>query len=279
MKDHSARAFLKYAWRQVNLNRFGFFGCTTGTGGMGKSRTSLLLAWLEDETLNESTLQERWCRRPTDYLKRVNECSKSWFALDDAGISSSLSSKNWMELSNILVEDTSQLQRIKYNGSFIISQNIGFIDNRIRALLEWFFEVKRYEMYSPVIWVHKISVNQQRQKIFFPHPIFKIDNRTIKLSRICIRASLPKRIEDGFEEMDIAFKEMMLKKHYKVVMGIEEESSQLDIWEMIEKVSNEKGKYVNNHGRLDKSLLQLHFNISRDKADQIVNFINNQSQK
>lgn len=274
------RALYKYHYREVHRNNFGFFGIYTGRPGNGKTEQAILHSWIEDDTFNEDTLKERVCSDPKMFLKGINEFdAHSWLMWMDAGISTSLSARNWQKITNTLVNDTTMLMRIKKMGVLFDSQMFGFIDKTTRSLFQWYMEVRRFENRSPVLSVHRIDVNQREGKVYFPYPVFNINNRLVKLTKMTVNGRLPKRMRDEFDGIHMAAKEKILNRHYRTIEKIEAEESPMGIWEMIEHVNNDINRYINQKGKIDMSQVMLHLNIGRSKAEQIVNFIKNQQLK
>lgn len=274
IKDGLVRSLMKYQYRDVHRNKFGYFGITTGPPGHAKSETALLQAWIQDPELNEDTMKFKYFFGAKPFLKFVNEANKhEWGIWDETGIT--FSSKKWQTLSNILVEDVCQTMRIRQLGVDFVTQDISFVDNRARRLLQWFTEVKRFEMNPPIWKLHRVRLNQMKDKIYFPYPLFTYQGRMVKLRQITLEGRLPIPIRKKFDEMHVAWKEMLMKKHKKIIENIIQEESPLDIWEMIEKVQNERKEYINTKGKLDQDIIMLKLNIGRSKASQIVKFLSN----
>ncbi len=274
VKNDYARAWLKSVWRDMHVNNMGFFAVNTGHGGMGKSLSTNTYNFFLDMEYDVDALEDFWCRDIMKYLRRIDECEKRMITFDDAGTSRTLSSKNWMKLTNILVEDTTQVMRIKYNGSTIISQNVAFIDNRIRSLFQWFIETYRNEKNPAFMKIHKIRVNQIKQQLSFPYPLFRMpDGHMVRLTGIKMEALPPGRIRDKFEELDKEFKHRVLKEDAERAEKIMLEDNPKDIWEMIESVENDIEKYTNKKGKIDPSLIMPRFNVGRSRADQIIKLI------
>lgn len=272
INDGLVRSFMKYLYRDVHVNKFGHFGITTGPPGHGKTETALMEAWFQDPKLNEDTLDFKYFFGAKPFLKFIDEADKhEWGIWDETGIT--LSSKKWNTLSNILVEDVLQTMRIKQLGVIFVSQDISFVDNRARRLLQWFTEVKRFENNSPTWKIHRVRMNQMKDKIFFPYPLFKHQGRMVKLRQITLEGRLPLPIRDKFDEMHIAWKDKMMKKHRRVIDKIEKEETPMDIWEMIEHVQENKKDYLNKKGNLDADLIMLKLEVGRSRASQIVKFL------
>ena len=274
IKDPATRAWMKYIWRDVNENRFGYFGVITGLPGSGKTYTNMLFMWLQDESFTVDNLTERVTRNPREFLKNLNELDKhQWISMTDAGLSTSISSKNWNKLGNILMEDATQIQRVKQNGVSLDVQIVKFIDNRVRALLQWFTVVKRYEK-NPAKWnIHRVQVSQIKDHIYYPHPIMKIGERMFKLKSITLEGMIPKEYRTKFEEVQLEFKENLLQQHADTMNRIYEEENPLTTWERIEKVKQEKQKYLNQKGQVDADLVMLHMDVGRSEAAKVVKFI------
>ncbi len=275
IKDQLARNWFKYVWRQVHLNKFGHFGVITGLPGHGKTETGMLDIWIQDPTFTIDRLKEKVTMRPRDFIKNLNSFDRhEWILMSDTGLSTSISSKNWNKLVNILVEDTTQIMRIKQMGVIFDAQVISFIDNRVRSLFHYFTEVKRHENH-PARWkIHEVSVNQMRGKMLFPHPVLKINGRLVKLRNITLEGRLPEPFRRKFNEIQEEFKDSLMKQHAKTMAKIEMEENPLDIWEMIELVKNNMDKYLNARGKLDDDLIQLDLGIGRVRAAQIRKYIN-----
>jgi len=275
IKDPLARAWFKYIWRQVHINRFGYFGVNTGTPGHGKTETALLQSWFQDTTFTIDRLKEKITMTPKDFLKRLSEFDKhEWLVMSDTGLSTSISSKNWNKLVNILIEDTTQIMRIKRMGVVFDAQVITFIDNRVRSLFHYFTEIRRHELNPPKWKIHEISMNQMKGTLYFPHPVLKIDGRLVKLRNITLDGRIPKEFRREFEEIQEEFKDTLLKKHVKSMVKIDMEENPMDIWEMIEHVkNNQDGKFLNSKGKLDDDMIQLGLGVGRSKSAQIKKFI------
>ena len=112
-----------------------------------------------------------------------------------------------------------------------------------------------------------------KDKIFFPYPLFKHKGRMVKLRQITLEGRLPLPLRNKFDEMHIAWKEQMMKKHRRVIDQIEREETPMDIWEMIEHVQENKKDYLNRKGKLDADLIMLKMEIGRSRASQIVKFL------
>lgn len=169
IKNQHVRAMMKYHYRDVHRNNFGYFGVYTGLPGHGKTEQAILHAWIQDETFNEDTLKDKVCSRPRQFIKAINEMGKyEWVIWMDAGLSTALSARNWQKITNTLVNDITMVMRIKKMGVIFDSQMIGFIDKSTRSLFRWFNEVKRFENHAPEVRMHNIQVNQQTGKIYFP---------------------------------------------------------------------------------------------------------------
>jgi len=275
IKNLPTRAFMKYLWRQVHINRFGFFGIITGLPGMGKSETALLLAWLQDETFDVSKLKDVYIRSAKDFIKRIDDAdTHEWLVWGETALS--LSSQKWYSLSNMIVDDVIQTMRTKELGVVFDTPNIGHIDKRARELFQWFTEVHREEQ-SPVRWkLHRIEVSQRYKKMLFPHPLFNINGNMVKLKEIIVKGRLPPIIIEKFDKLHKGFKNQLIKGHAKKIELLEREERGFDIWEVIEKVNSNQQNYANKWGKLDKDMIMLKDGVSRDRAVQIVKFIEKQ---
>lgn len=272
INDGLVRSLMKYIYRDVHRNKFGYFGINTGPPGHSKSETSLLQAWIQDPELTEDTMKFKYFFGAKPFLKFVNEANKhEWGIWDETGIT--FSSKKWNTLSNILVEDVCQTMRIQLLGISFVTQDISFVDNRARRLLQWFTEVKRFELNPPIWKIHRVKLNQMKDKIFFPYPLFRYQEKMVKLRQIKIEGRLPLNLRNKFDELHVAWKEMMMKKHKTIIDTIIQEESPLDIWEMIELVQKNPKKYLNKKGKLDADLIMLDLEIGRSRASQIVKFL------
>lgn len=275
IKSNITRAFMKFAWRQVHINKFGFFGSVTGLPGHGKSETSLLMAWLQDETFDEDSLNETYIRNAKDFIKRVDGADKhEWIVWGETALT--LSSRKWYDLSNILVSEVIQTMRTKELGILFDTPNIGHIDKRARELFQWFTEVKRWED-SPVYWkIHNVEIHQRYNKVHFPHPIFNVNGSMEKLKGIVIKSRLPDGILERFDKLHKKFKDEKIKKDSERISLITKKEEGIDIWDVINIVQKKQKDYLNVQGKLDKDLIMLKQNVSRDRASQIAKFIEKQ---
>lgn len=276
INDHYIRAYMRYIWRQVHRNKFGFFGVYTGLPGMGKTESAMMKMWFQDETFDESSLKERLCRRPKQFLNAINNLDRfMWAAWMDVGLSTNLSARNWQKITNAVVNDSAMIMRIKDMGIVFDSQIVGYIDKSTRSLFQWFYEVNRFENNPPVINIHKIRVNQRYNNVYFPHPIFRIGGRMVKLSRMTIKGRLPKVILNKFDDLQIAAKEKVLKQHHDMMDMMEQRENPKTVYEMVNEVHADvnskavKKKFKNKNGTIDISLIMAHFKIGRGKADQV----------
>lgn len=276
ISEPHVRALMKFNYRDVHKNNFGYFGVYTGLPGHGKTESAMLHAYIQDGTFSEDTLKERVCTKPKDFLRAINDMERyQWCMWMDAGLSTSLSSRNWHKVTNTLVNDTTMLMRIKRIGVIFDSQMIGFIDKSTRSLFRWFIEVKRFEQQPPRLSIHNIQVNQRYGKIYFPHPVFRINGHLVKLARISLKSRLPKPMRRKFDELHSAAKEGVLKRHYKTIEKIEAEEVPRTIFEMIEEAQDNIKKFRNKRGTIDLSLIKLHFGVGRGKAEDIKKFLEN----
>ena len=280
IKDHPTRAWMKYIWRDVNRDKFGFFGTITGLPSSGKTLTNMALMWLQDPSFTVDTVKDRITRNPRQFIKNLNELSMGeYMSMTDAGLSSSISSKNWMKLGNIIMEDVTQVQRIKRCGITLDVQIVKFIDNRVRVLLQWFTEVRRFGNNPPTWKIHRVKVNQIQDKITYPHPIIRMGKRLFKLRYITMDGMLTKGFIREWEDIEVEFKEKIMKDSYTRIDKIEQEENPMSLWDMIEKVKNDTKEYENVKGKIDADLIMLKMDIGRSKASQIVKYLRKELRK
>ncbi len=274
MTNPIIRAWMKYIWRDVNRDKFGFFADITGPPSSGKTLTNMALMFLQDTTFTPDTIKDRITRKPRDFIRTLNELDRGqWMTMTDAGQSSSISSKNWMKLGNIIMEDVTQVQRIKRCGITLDVQVERWIDNRVRTLFQWHTEVKRFGS-NPSVWkIHRVKFNQITNTIIYPHPVLKVNNRMFKLRNITMKGIVPKEYIRVWEELEVEFKDRIIKESYDRIERIEQEENPLTTWERIDKVREKVEDYTNSRGKVDADLIMLKMNVGRSEAAKIVKFL------
>ena len=272
IKDNLTRAYYKYLWRQVHENNFGYFGIITGIPGMGKSETALMQAWIQDDTFNEDNLEDKYIRNAKDFINRVDSADKhEWLVWGETALS--LSSQRWYSMSNMIVDDVIQTMRTKELGVIFDTPNIMHIDKRARDLFQWYCNVSRFEKSPVYMQIHRVFVNERYNKTFYPHPKFNINGVISKLRGIVVKGRLPKDIIDSFDILHKAFKDEITKKHIKNLDLIDQAESVTDVWGTIERIKLNLNEYKNNKDKIDKDIIMLKEGLSRDRATQVVKWI------
>lgn len=222
-----------------------------------------------DETFYANTAKE--------FIQIVDDSRRGDCVIwDEAGVS--LSSRKWHSLSNILTGEVLQTYRVNYLTVFFVTPDLSFVDVQARRLMTLFVENKRYTEKEGHAWLYNISVDRKTGKIYFPWYTVKprrgglINLPHIKIPRKAIN-KVPKVTWKRIHEKELVFKHKTRKKNLAVIEAIEQEENTMTIYDMINEVDSNREKYTNPKGELDRHLVQLHLSVGRDKAAQIVKFI------
>ena len=111
--------------------------------------------------------------------------------------------------------------------------------------------------------------------------MLKVNGVVVSLRRIIIKDVLPDEIWEGIDRKQREFKARLERKANSIlrIMDKRTQSSDVDLFNVIESVKSDREKYRNRKKRLDWKLVQLYHNVSKDKAMQIISAVESENQK
>lgn len=271
----AAYMYLKNIWNRTHRLKYNFAEANVGDTGSGKTVSTITKSYL----LNKKRFDERsYCNSAKDFIQAIDDSKKGDALIwDECGVS--LSSRKWNTIPNILIGETLQTYRHNKLCVFFVLPDLSFIDVQARKLMNAFVETKRYTTTESINWTYKLIINRRTGDIYFPHFRTSIRGEVVNIPRIHLAKNIvdkvPKKIMKAITNKEIEFKSKLRKKNLSLISLIEKETFQTEetIFDLINKIIENKEKYTNDKGKLDSNLIQLEENLSRDKASQILKFI------
>ena len=263
--------FFQHIYNRTHHYRMNWLQVTTGDPGSSKSYSNLTEAELLDPRFHIGKV----CFTPSEFMDAIDAVKRSGEAIiiDEMGIA--LSSRKWQSLSNILTNEVLQTFRFKNIVSLFVVPDFTFIDSQARKIVQCFCETKRRSRDSPKMWVYYLSHARQTGKIYFIHPLVRIDGIPKTVRHITFKRLPSKGLVKEYEEKHQEYKDKLRKKN-RALLGMMERKDRPSadtMYEMINKVSDNIKEYKSVRNILDWRLIAGKLHISEPKAKQIKVFI------
>lgn len=249
----------------------------TGATGTGKTMTAILKGMLINRRRFDASF---YVTMPKEFIDKVEDSKTGDVIIwDEAGVG--LSARQWYSLSNILSGQTLQTYRERNLAVFFCTPDTSFIDVQARKLINAFSEIKRYNSDNAFQYLYKIEIDRKRGNIYYPWFSFIINNKRMVLSTIKIPRSIyslfvfDQKILKEIREKASDFKTKVLAKNRDEATVFENERFELSktVFDIANEVSPIVEKYRGRRCEIDWHLLAADYNLSRDKATQVIGLI------
>lgn len=263
--------YFTHIWNRAHHYRLNWLQITTGDPGSGKSYSNLTMGELLDPTFNINKV----CFTPSEFMDAIDDVRKNGevVEIDEMGIA--LSSRKWQSLSNILTNEVIQTFRYKHIIALFAVPDFTYIDSQARKIVQCFCETKRRQMDPTKMWLYYLSHGRQTGKIYFIHPLIKVDGITRAIRHITFKRLPSKELIKEYEEKHQDYKDKLRRKN-RALLGMMERKDRPSadtMYEMINKVGSNINEYRNVRGTLDWRLIAGKLHISEPKSKQIKVFI------
>lgn len=262
--------FPRTIWNYTHHYKKNFVMVITGSTGEGKSLTGVKIGELVDPRFNI----DKVTYDSDEFMDAVGAVKRSGEVIiwDEAGVG--LPSREWHSVSNKVINYVIQTFRKDKACIIFITPDLSFIDVQARKMIRAFTEARRYRREATKLWIYRMSIDRKSGKIYYPHPLYLVDDAIVKLKYAIIH--LPaKELVVEYERKANKWKEKLKRDVIRTVelMKKKEGIRQKTIFDMINIVMKNRKKYVGRKGILDRHLIQTHLGIGEHKALQIKKFI------
>jgi len=275
VNQRCAYIYFKHLRNQNRRNNYNVSKVNTGNPGSGKTVEAIISSYV----INPRRFDENsYVNTAKEFITRVDDSKKGDCIIwDEAGVS--LSNRRWQSLSNILTGEVLQTYRINYLTVFFIAPDFSFIDVAARRLIDIFSESKRYDNKQSKSYLYNINIDRKKGDMYFPWFKIRTLGHIFDMPKLIIPKTIfkkvPKTIWKGIKEKEVSFKTRTRTKSLAMIKLIEQEDkTERTVYDIVNEIESNRNNYTNTKGKLDLHLIQYNYKIGRDKAQQIVKFLN-----
>lgn len=278
LDDSKSSPATQILWIRNRIRKLDYNYAEIVVGATGTSKTSIAMA--KCCAINPLRFDESsYVTMPREFIDRVEDSKKGDAIIwDEAGVG--LGSRQWHTLSNILAGQTLQTYRERNLAVFFCTPDAGFIDIQARKLINAFTEMKRYDNNEAWQYLYKVEIDRKQGKVYYPYFNFILNGRRISLSTIRVPKDIfpmlthviGKDIIKNIKKKASEFKAKVIEKNKAEADQFEREKFGIEksVFDISNEVSSELDKYKNKTGRLDWHLVAADYDLSRDKAQQVI---------
>jgi KaiC/GvpD/RAD55 family RecA-like ATPase len=246
-----------------------------GEPGSGKSVNSSSIAHDIDPTFDFDTLGLRIAKSPKEFLV-ATEAMKGGQMLvwDEAGVG--LSSSEWWEQANVLVNYVLQTFRHENIGAIFTAPSMKDVDSKTRSRFHYILEVSKIDYRTKVatVRVHRRKQNQLTGKTFYPRLRRNYGNLTLILQELEVPL-MPEEVLAKYESIAKPWKQNLKADIMAQLDEIGKAAGGLTDQEIVSKITGDdyadiarkSGKYGI---KLDKDIVEFKYGIGAKRSVRII---------